>query len=86
MWILWIILFGLIVGIVARWIVPGAAPGGTVADIIVGIAGALIGNWLYHTFGHIGYTGFNLPSFVCALIGAVVLLWLMRAFRAKPAA
>jgi uncharacterized membrane protein YeaQ/YmgE (transglycosylase-associated protein family) len=85
MWILWVIVFGLIVGIIARWIVPGAAPGGVVADIIVGILGALVGSWLYVLFGHAGVTGFNIPSMVCALIGAIVLLWLLRAIRGRPA-
>ena len=66
-------------GPVARWIVPGEAPGGIIADIIVGIVGAVIGGWLYGLFGHAGVTGFNLPSMVCALIGAIVLLWMLRA-------
>jgi len=76
--LLWII-FGLIVGVVARWIVPGEGFGGIVGDVIVGVVGAFIGGWLYGLFGHHGITGFNLPSMVCALIGAVVLLWLLRA-------
>jgi uncharacterized membrane protein YeaQ/YmgE (transglycosylase-associated protein family) len=80
----WIV-FGLIVGLVARWIVPGEAPGGIIADVIVGIIGALIGGWLYGFFGHAGVSGFNLPSMVCALIGAVVLLWILRAIRGRPA-
>ena len=81
MWLLWLILFGLIVGAVARWLIPGAAPGGVVADIAVGILGAVVGGWIYRIFGHDGTMGFNLPSLVCALIGAVVLLWLLRAIR-----
>ncbi len=80
----WII-FGLIVGLVGRWIVPGAAPGGIVADVIVGVIGAFAGGWIYSMFGHTGVTGFNLPSMVCALIGAVVLLWLLRALRGRSA-
>jgi uncharacterized membrane protein YeaQ/YmgE (transglycosylase-associated protein family) len=79
------VLFGLIIGLVARWIVPGEAPGGVIADVIVGILGAVIGGWIYGLFGHAGVSGFNLPSMVCALIGAVVLLWLMRVIRPKPA-
>jgi uncharacterized membrane protein YeaQ/YmgE (transglycosylase-associated protein family) len=71
LWILWVIIFGFIVGLIARWIVPGEAPGGVLADIIVGIVGAVIGSWLYRLFGHIGVTGFNLPSLICALIGAL---------------
>jgi len=80
----WIV-FGLIVGLVARWVVPGAAPGGIIADIIVGVVGALVGGWIYSLFEHACVTGFNLPSMVCALIGAVVLLWLLRAIRGRPA-
>ena len=57
----WII-FGLIVGLVARWIVPGEGPGGIIGDIIVGIIGALVGGWLYGFFGHTGVTGFNLTE------------------------
>jgi uncharacterized membrane protein YeaQ/YmgE (transglycosylase-associated protein family) len=79
------ILFGLIIGLVARWIVPGEAPGGIIADVIVGILGAVIGGGIYGFFGHAGVSGFNLPSMVCALIGAVVLLWLLRAIRRRPA-
>ena len=79
------VLFGLIIGLVARWIVPGEAPGGVIADVIVGILGAVIGGWIYGLFGHAGVSGFNLPSMVCALIGAVVLLWLVRVIRPKPA-
>lgn len=80
----WIV-FGLIVGLVARWIVPGEAPGGIIGDIIVGIIGAFVGGFLYSLFGHTGVTGFNLASMVCALIGAVVLLWIIRAIRGRPA-
>lgn len=85
MGILWLILFGLIVGLIARWIVPGAAPGGILSDIIVGILGAVIGGWIYSLFSHVGITGFNIPSMVCALIGAIVLLWILRAVRGRPA-
>jgi uncharacterized membrane protein YeaQ/YmgE (transglycosylase-associated protein family) len=74
----WIV-FGLIVGIVAKWIVPGAGFGGVLGDIIVGIIGAFLGGWIYELFSHVGVTGFNIPSMVCALVGAVVLLWVVRA-------
>jgi uncharacterized membrane protein YeaQ/YmgE (transglycosylase-associated protein family) len=71
------ILFGLIVGVVASWIVPSRL--GIIGDIIVGIVGAFVGGFIYGLFGHFGVTGFNIPSMLCALIGAVVLLWLLRA-------
>ncbi len=81
----WII-FGLIVGLIARWIVPGKAPGGLISDVVVGILGAVIGGWVYALFGHAGVTGFNIASIVCALIGAVVLLWLLHAIGGKSQA
>jgi uncharacterized membrane protein YeaQ/YmgE (transglycosylase-associated protein family) len=80
----WII-FGLIAGLVARWLVPGEGPGGVIGDIIVGIIGAILGGWIYRFFGHAGVTGFNLPSIVCAIVGAIVLLFLIRAIRGRPA-
>jgi len=78
--IVWII-FGFIVGLIARWVVPGAVSGGILTDIIVGIVGALIGGWLYRTFGHGSLT--SLWSFIYALIGAVVLLLILRAFAGR---
>lgn len=81
----WII-FGFIVGLIARWIVPGGTSGGILVDIVVGVIGALLGGWIYgFFFNHVGVTGFNLPSIVCAIIGAVVLLFILRAVRGRPA-
>jgi uncharacterized membrane protein YeaQ/YmgE (transglycosylase-associated protein family) len=80
--LLWIV-FGIIVGAVARWIVPGEGPGGVIGDLIVGIIGAFLGGWIFSFFGHTGVSGFNLGSFVCAIIGAVVLLWILRAISGR---
>lgn len=76
--LLWIV-FGIIVGAVARWIVPGEGPGGVIGDLIVGIVGALLGGWIWSLFGHAGVTGFNVGSFITAIVGAVVLLFIVRA-------
>jgi uncharacterized membrane protein YeaQ/YmgE (transglycosylase-associated protein family) len=81
--IVWII-FGFVVGLIARWVVPGAVPGGILTDIVVGIIGALIGGWIYRTFGHGSLTA--LWSFIYALIGAVVLLLILRAFTGRRTA
>ncbi len=72
------IVFGLIVGFVAKWVVPGEGPGGLLGDIVIGVIGASLGGFIYALFGHIGVTGFNLPSVVCAVIGAIVLLYVVR--------
>lgn len=82
--LLWIV-FGLIVGIVAKWLVPGEGPGGILGDIIIGIIGAVIGGFIYGLFGHVGVTGFNFWSFVCAVIGAVVLLMVLRMITGRRA-
>lgn len=83
--IAWIIL-GLIVGIVAKWIVPGRTPLGILGDIIIGIVGALIGGFIYGLFGHVGVTGFNWHTIIAALIGAVILLWILRALSGRSSA
>jgi len=71
----WIIL-GLIVGALAKWIMPGNDPGGIFITILIGIAGALIGGFLSSALGlGGGVTGFNLPSVVIAVIGSLILLF-----------
>jgi len=80
------ILFGLIVGVVANWIMPARVFGGILGDIVIGIIGAFAGGWVYGLFGHAGVTGFNIPSMFCALIGAVLLLWVLRAIGTRSAA
>ena len=85
MGILLFLLLGLIAGAIARWIIPGEGPGGIIGDLIVGVVGAFLGGWLYSLFGHAGITGFNLGSIVCAIIGAVVLLWIIRMIRGTAA-
>lgn len=52
---------------------------GAVMNIIVGIVGAVIGGWVMSLFGQTGVTGFNIYSFIVALVGAVVLIGLYRA-------
>ena len=78
----WLI-FGAIVGFVARWIVPGETPAVT-ADILVGVVGALVGGWLSCAFAGVG-ARIDLPSMVCAFIGAIVLLRLLRTIRGRGA-
>lgn len=73
----WIIL-GAIVGWLASMLVRGGGLG-IVGDIVVGIVGALIGGFIVSLFGGAGITGFNIWSFIVALIGAVVLLLIVRA-------
>ena len=78
--ILWII-FGALVGWIASLIMGTDQKQGALLNIIVGIVGALIGGWLMSFFGEGGISGFNLYSFVVALIGAVVLITIVKALR-----
>ncbi|HEX2665716.1 MAG TPA: GlsB/YeaQ/YmgE family stress response membrane protein [Candidatus Acidoferrum sp.] len=73
----WIVL-GLISGFIASRIVnkPGTGP---IADIVLGIVGAVVGGWLFNSIGHIGVTGLNLYSILVAVVGAVVVLVLYHA-------
>ena len=70
--IAWLVL-GLISGFIASKLVNKEGEG-MVLDIVLGIVGAFVGGWLFHQFGHVGITGFNLYSMLVAVIGAVVVL------------
>jgi uncharacterized membrane protein YeaQ/YmgE (transglycosylase-associated protein family) len=78
----WIV-FGLIVGALAKLVMPGRDPGGIVVTIVLGIVGALLGGWLGRA---IGLYGPGEPAgFVMALIGALILLGLYRLLVARRA-
>jgi uncharacterized membrane protein YeaQ/YmgE (transglycosylase-associated protein family) len=74
--ILWIV-FGALAGWIASMIMGTNAQMGALANIIVGIIGAVIGGLIMNAFGAQGVTGFNLPSMLVAIVGAVVLLFLV---------
>jgi uncharacterized membrane protein YeaQ/YmgE (transglycosylase-associated protein family) len=74
----WIVL-GLIVGIIAKLIMPGKDPGGFIVTTILGIVGAIIGGWIGTAMGMGTVSGFDLRSLFVAVIGAIVLLVIYRA-------
>jgi uncharacterized membrane protein YeaQ/YmgE (transglycosylase-associated protein family) len=85
----WIIM-GLIVGVIAKWIMPGKDPGGFIITILLGIAGAFVGGFVGSLLGMGKVTGFNFGSLLLAIGGAVLLLFLYRVIKKpsppKPAA
>lgn len=82
----WIILGGL-AGWIASIITGKNAQMGLVANIVVGIIGAVIGGFLFGLLGdQNAISGFNLWSLLVAVVGAVVLLWLVSMFQRKPGA
>jgi uncharacterized membrane protein YeaQ/YmgE (transglycosylase-associated protein family) len=78
--LLWII-FGGLVGWVASLIMKTDAQQGIILNIVVGIIGAVIGGWIMGGLGQGGVGGFTLYSFLVALLGAVVLIFIVRAIR-----
>jgi uncharacterized membrane protein YeaQ/YmgE (transglycosylase-associated protein family) len=69
----WII-FGLLAGIIAKFIMPGKDPGGFVFTILIGIAGAVVGGFAGTLLGLGDVSGFNIGSFLIAVGGALLLL------------
>ena len=69
------ILMGLLVGALAKWIMPGEDPGGIFITILIGIAGAFLGGFLGSFIGLGSVTGFNLISLALAVGGALLLLF-----------
>ncbi len=80
----WIVL-GLIAGFIASKIVNKQGEG-LVLDIVLGIIGAVVGGFLFSTFGAAGVTGFNLWSLLVAVIGAIVVLAVYHAVVGRGAA
>jgi uncharacterized membrane protein YeaQ/YmgE (transglycosylase-associated protein family) len=75
------ILMGLIVGALAKWIMPGRDPGGIIITILLGIGGAFVGGFIGSTLGLGTVTGFDLGSLALATGGALLLLWGHRKLR-----
>ncbi|MEM1128468.1 MAG: GlsB/YeaQ/YmgE family stress response membrane protein [Bacteroidota bacterium] len=73
----WIV-FGLIAGALAKFVMPGRDPGGLIMTTLIGIAGAMVGGFIGTFLGFGSVTGFNLGSFGIAIGGALVLLFLYR--------
>jgi len=73
--LLWIV-FGLIVGAVAKLIMPGRDPGGIIVTILLGIVGSLLGGWLGQALGLYGPG--EAAGFIMAVVGAIIVLLLYR--------
>jgi len=67
--------FGLIAGVIAKFIMPGKDPGGMIITILIGIAGAMVGGYISTFFGYGDVSGFDLRSLGIAIGGALILLF-----------
>jgi len=84
--IYWIVL-GLIVGALAKLIMPGKDPGGFIVTTLLGIGGAVVGGFVSRLLGYgaVSLGEFNLYSILFALGGAIILLALYRMVKGKKA-
>jgi uncharacterized membrane protein YeaQ/YmgE (transglycosylase-associated protein family) len=76
--ILWILFIGLIVGFVAKLLMPGRDPGGFFITMLLGVAGAFLASWLGEAMGY--YEAGETAGFIASVIGAILLLGIYRLF------
>lgn len=82
--LLWTAIIGLVVGALAKFILPGKDPGGILVTMIIGIAGSFLGTFLGRMVGH--YQEGQSAGFIMSLIGAIILLAIYHFFRRRQAA
>lgn len=70
------LIIGLIVGALAKLVMPGRDPGGFIITILLGVAGAFVGGWIGHALGW--YSAGEGPGIIMSVIGAVLLLGIYR--------
>lgn len=78
--IAWILL-GFVTGVAANLVDPRPSTGGALGAIVLGISGAVVGGFISNLLLGAGVTGFNLTSFIVSFLGAMLLLFIGRAFR-----
>ena len=76
------ILFGLVIGIIAKLLMPGRDPGGFIVTILLGVAGALLGGFLGQAMGLYGPG--ESAGWIVSILGAVVLLAIYRMMVRRP--
>src|SRR5882672_7872758 len=78
---LWVILIGLVIGALAKLIMPGKDPGGFIVTILLGIAGSIVGTWLGRTIGW--YQEGQSAGFLMSVVGALLLLGIYHLVRRR---
>jgi uncharacterized membrane protein YeaQ/YmgE (transglycosylase-associated protein family) len=76
---LWTLIIGLVVGAIAKLLMPGKDPGGVIVTMLVGVAGALLAGFLGRALGWYNNPGEG-PGIIASIIGAMILLLLYRFF------
>jgi uncharacterized membrane protein YeaQ/YmgE (transglycosylase-associated protein family) len=81
MHLLWTAIIGLVVGALAKLIMPGKDPGGIFVTMLIGIAGAFLGTWIGRAIGH--YQPGQSAGFLMSLVGALILLAIYHLIRRR---
>ena len=81
--IIWTLIIGLVVGAIAKFIMPGKDPGGFIITILLGIVGAFLAGFLGRAMHW--YTEGQPAGFIASIIGAIVLLVIYRLVRGRTA-
>ncbi|MGN6393068.1 MAG: GlsB/YeaQ/YmgE family stress response membrane protein [Gemmatimonadales bacterium] len=76
---LWTLIIGLVVGAIAKLLMPGKDPGGVIVTMLIGVAGALLAGFLGRSLGWYQNPGEG-PGIIASIIGAMILLLLYRLF------
>ena len=74
--LIWAAIVGLVIGALAKMIMPGRDPGGIIVTILLGIAGSVVGNMIGSGLGL--YAPGEPAGFIMSLVGALLLLWIYR--------
>ena len=78
---LWVILIGLVIGAVAKLLMPGRDPGGFIVTILLGIAGSIVGTWVGRAIGW--YQEGQSAGFLMSVVGALLLLGIYHLVRRR---
>ena len=83
MHILWALIIGLVVGAIAKFIVPGKDPGGIIVTSVIGMAGSLLATFLGQALGW--YDRGQAAGFIASVVGAILVLSVYHMFRRRTA-
>ena len=81
--LIWTLIIGVIIGAIAKLLMPGKDPGGFWITMLLGIAGAFVGTFLGRALGL--YAADQSAGFIASIVGAVVLLGIYRLFTRRKA-
>lgn len=81
--LLWMAIIGLVIGALAKLIMPGRDPGGIFITMLLGVAGALLAGWIGRALGW--YRPGESAGFIMSVVGAIILLALYRMIRGRTA-